>query len=399
MKRWHGEMTRRSSGLFVPIALGGLVSRPGFLVVSGLGKTIPGPVATQVATQLAILTQPAGAVTGVALTTQPVIQIKDANGNLVTGSTAAVTVAVNSGTPSLSGTLTVNAVNGVATFTNLVLTGTGSVSLVFTSSGLTSAVSNSFTVQASNTWANMPSGLTVIKETNWNFSIPTGTAQTCTGDPTNPQWVNRFAQGNGIAGSGAATTTDSNAPLDNGNILQFTYGVGYGSGGSSGTAPATLDLAPGSYKHLYIGFYAMWSSGWVSNSSGVSKIWFAYCSGSNNISHKGQGSAPNIYLEDTTEFPSGTNYQQNVGNRIYLAPGTYYKHEIEWKYESSSGAGDGIIRCWINGTKQTEYTNVSGWPNDSGFATPKFSPTFGGLNDSLAASQTLNINHTILAAA
>ncbi len=103
-------------------------------------------VAAPVATQLGIATQPAGAVSGINLTTQPVVEIRDAGGAVVSGSTASVTAAITSGTGTLVGTATVAAVNGVATFTNLRINGSGAHTLTFTSSGLTSAVSNSLTV-------------------------------------------------------------------------------------------------------------------------------------------------------------------------------------------------------------------------------------------------------------
>ncbi len=98
------------------------------------------------ATQLAVLTQPAGAVSGVAFTTQPVIEVRDANGNRVTSSTVAVTATRTDGNGVIAGTTTVNAVAGVATFTNLQLNGSGSNTLQFTSGALTAANSNAFTV-------------------------------------------------------------------------------------------------------------------------------------------------------------------------------------------------------------------------------------------------------------
>ncbi len=97
------------------------------------------------ATQLVLTTPPSGAVSGVVFTGQPTVEIRDANGNLTT-STAAVTVVKSSGGGTLTGTTTVNAVNGVATFSDLKLAGSGAHALTFTSTGLTSAVSGSFTV-------------------------------------------------------------------------------------------------------------------------------------------------------------------------------------------------------------------------------------------------------------
>jgi hypothetical protein len=82
---------------------------------------------------------PSSGMTGTAL--GAVIYIEDANGNLVTTSTAAVTI---SSTPAgVSGTLTVNAVNGVATFSNLIVNTPGTFTLTATSTGLPSVNSSS----------------------------------------------------------------------------------------------------------------------------------------------------------------------------------------------------------------------------------------------------------------
>ncbi|MCB9931951.1 MAG: hypothetical protein H6841_00855 [Planctomycetes bacterium] len=101
-------------------------------------------------TQLAITTQPAGAVPGVAFTTQPVVEICDGTGALVSTATHFVAVSLNGGSGgTLAGTLIVQAVNGVATFTDLSVNqaGTG-YSLTFSAVNLTSATSNSFDVVA-----------------------------------------------------------------------------------------------------------------------------------------------------------------------------------------------------------------------------------------------------------
>ena len=110
--------------------------------------------------QLVITTQPSGGVSGSALGVQPVVAIRDAGGNQ-TGSTASVTASLASGTGTLSGTTTVAAVNGVATFTNLVITGTGPHTLTFTSGALTAATSASFTVSAG-----APSQLVMVTQPN-----------------------------------------------------------------------------------------------------------------------------------------------------------------------------------------------------------------------------------------
>lgn len=99
------------------------------------------------ATQLAISAQPTGGVIGDPLARQPVIEIRDAAGNVVTTSTASVTVAIASGGGTLGGTTAVNAVGGVATFAGLSISGTpGDRTLTFSSTGLPSVTSASLTM-------------------------------------------------------------------------------------------------------------------------------------------------------------------------------------------------------------------------------------------------------------
>ena len=90
------------------------------------------------ATRLAVTTQPPGTVaagSGFGLT----VSAEDSYGNVATPFTGGVAVALanNPGGATLGGTLTVNAVNGVATFSGLTLDKTGSgYTLQATSSGL-----------------------------------------------------------------------------------------------------------------------------------------------------------------------------------------------------------------------------------------------------------------------
>lgn len=75
---------------------------------------------------LGVLTQPAGAVSNAVFTTQPVVEFRDAFGNVVPSASGPVTVSLASGNGTLvsSGALTVNAVSGRATFSGLSVRGT-----------------------------------------------------------------------------------------------------------------------------------------------------------------------------------------------------------------------------------------------------------------------------------
>ncbi len=99
------------------------------------------------ATRLALVRQPGGAVSGIALTVQPVVELRDAQDQPVPQRDVVVTASKDSGTGSLGGTLTaVTDSVGRATFATLQITGQGSHSLAFAALSLTGVSSELFTV-------------------------------------------------------------------------------------------------------------------------------------------------------------------------------------------------------------------------------------------------------------
>ena len=111
------------------------------------GGTTVGP-----ATQLAMITQPAGATTGNAFATQPVVEIRDAAGLRVTTDNAtSISVAITGGTGTsgaiLSGNLSVIATSGRVNFSGLSIDLAGTAyTLSFSATGLTGATSAAFNV-------------------------------------------------------------------------------------------------------------------------------------------------------------------------------------------------------------------------------------------------------------
>lgn len=100
-----------------------------------------------VALTLVVTRQPAGAKAGKPFTTQPVVEVRDAQG-AIAPSSVAVTAALSSGSGTLSGTAQVNAENGVATFTSLTIDKPGTYRLEFTAPGAQTAQSHDFSVNS-----------------------------------------------------------------------------------------------------------------------------------------------------------------------------------------------------------------------------------------------------------
>jgi hypothetical protein len=102
------------------------------------------------ATQLVFTTEPSGStVAGAAFGQQPVVTIRDANGNTVTTATNSVTLTLGTGSGVLSGTATIAAVGGVASFGGLSIDLIGADKTLAASSGaLTPDTTAAFTITA-----------------------------------------------------------------------------------------------------------------------------------------------------------------------------------------------------------------------------------------------------------
>ena len=148
-------------------------------------------------TQLSVTTQPsASAVSAVVFATQPAVQLRDAGGGAVSLSGVVVTAAIASGGGTLGGTTTATTnSSGLATFTNLSITGTpGSRTLGFSASGLTGATSNSINITGP-----PPTKLTITTQ-------PSSTATSGLAFSTQPVIQLRDASDNAVSQSGVSVT-------------------------------------------------------------------------------------------------------------------------------------------------------------------------------------------------
>lgn len=99
---------------------------------------------------LDVVVQPsAGVASGSVLAQQPVVRITDPFGNIIPGASNTVTATLQGPGATLGGSTSIAAVNGVATFTDLSLTGTaGNYTLAFAATGLTGDVSTAIALGA-----------------------------------------------------------------------------------------------------------------------------------------------------------------------------------------------------------------------------------------------------------
>lgn len=202
-----------------------LGSTPGNYTVTATGTppyapvTIDGNPVTFTATalgptKLRFTVQPSNDSAGGPITPAVQVAVEDQNGSIVTTSTAPVTVALNPASVTLGGTLTVNAVNGVATFSDLSIStaGTG-YTLTATSGTLTSATSSPFAVTAA-----APALITILA----------GDGLTVT-------------EGTAVTPAPSVRVTDKYGNPVQGAVVTFTPEPNGGNGGSVMGSPQTTD--------------------------------------------------------------------------------------------------------------------------------------------------------------
>jgi hypothetical protein len=190
-------------------------------------------VTLPLAAKLAFTTQPpSSSVSGSAFSAT--VSVEDAGGNVVTTDNSNVTIALASGTPgaNLAGTLTVQAVNGVATFSGLSVdkVGTG-YTLHATDASLTAADSSAFNIVAG-----AAAAIAFITQPTTNADIAAGSPITLVVHVTD-------AAGNAVAGESVALavasgfagstltatspqTTDANGDATFGNVSLDKTGTG-----------------------------------------------------------------------------------------------------------------------------------------------------------------------------
>lgn len=219
-------------------------------------------VAVPLATKLAIITQPAGAVDLIAFTTQPVVEVQSAAGAPVLQAGVTVTASIVAGAGSLVGTVTaVTGANGRATFSSLGIDASAppaSFTLRFSASGLTAVDSSSFTVVAASggfdLLGNKPAGYTVqVYDMQHNDQIPV-TGDQLIGSGPGHMVFNAAVTGTGLDQGRARRVSDATCPVNPPFCMEQFIPSGSGDFDNSTGAGLVYTLPPSETRGMYYRF-------------------------------------------------------------------------------------------------------------------------------------------------
>ena len=255
-------------------------------------------VSSGTASKLAFTTQPsASTVSGVAFAQQPVVTIQDAAGNTVTDAINSITLSLTTGAGTLDGTLSMNAVNGVADFSgkgvNINQAGTDKV-LTASATDLTSATTTpAFTI----TTASLAIGDTygggivayilVSGDPGYSATVQHGLIAASADQSGGIKWAETPYQDTSVSdgtltaiGTGSANTDKIIAQHDVSNIVRSTYAAGVARAYQGGnftdwSLPSKDELAKLYLNRVDVrnfGNYNYWSSS-QGNISPISTAW------------------------------------------------------------------------------------------------------------------------------
>jgi hypothetical protein len=163
----------------------------------------------------------------------------------------------------------------------------------------------------------------------------------------------------------------------------------------------TPDMAPNSEPSVHWillpsvrAVYAVWwvklSPNWVSSPAGGGKITFFHTATGQVYTGFFGSSAPHHLSVNTEWAPYGQKIWDPNVIATPLRYGQWYRMEWYLQWESAPGAGDGIIRWWVDGVLSGDFRTIR-YPNDLGFTQFEFAPT---LQNPPPGEQYMYIGHT-----
>jgi hypothetical protein len=326
------------------------------------GTTLADPPST--APVASVTLSPASLSLSVGATQRLTVTLKDAGGTILTGRSISWT----SSAPLLATVSTSGVVSGVAV---------GTATIRATSEGISSSAAITITTAPSGggSASHEPAGFRTFNDQPWDF---------LTGNGWN--YLRRTAS------KDAGIVLDATALRSPADVLRIIF-----------TTDMRRDTEPGVHwlrlpwvTEIYTSWWMKVSPNWTCSPAGCGKITFLFAQdGAGQVytniynSASGQG-APYRVGVNTEWAPYGQMIWMPNVTTTPVNPGEWHRIEVYYRWETSAGASDGIVRWWVDGTLNGSYTNVR-YPSARGFQEFQYAPT---LQNPPTAEMYMYVDHT-----
>jgi len=247
----------------------------------------------------------------------------------------------------------------------------GGSTITATSEGQNGAAQVTVTSGGGGTFgSNEPAGFRMLNDQPWN---------TLTGNGWN--YLRRTSSVD------ASIVTDALAPVSPSNVLRIAYSAGC----CSDAEPSVHWMSVPGVTEIYTSWSMKLSPNWIPNPAGGGKITFLWTNGVGqvytNLYHQA-GTAETGWTQGPP-YRIGLNTEWSpYGQKIWLPnvattginPGEWHKIEVYYRWGTS---GNGVIRWWVDGVLNGDYSNVSFPTSGTNFSQFEFAPTvqFAGSQD------------------
>jgi uncharacterized protein YjdB len=311
-------------------------------------------------------------------TTTAAAVVRDAGGNVLSGQTV-------SWTSSNTSVATVNSSTGVVTGVSV---GTSTIT------GTSGSATGTTTVNVATVVSNEPTGMALLGQKAMNCVKPTA----CESD---------WGFWDELYPNSTILVSDPTAPRSSPNVVQMIYKPQL-PGGSS---PASVGKTLSQKQIIYVLFSMKLSSNYQGHNSGVNKKLHFFTKGGRNtaiFNIRGGGSGtlvPGFLLQGLamplTFTPFGgssfTSTEQNLDanpNVCKTIRGQWHTYEMVLT-NNTPGVADGRGEIWMDGVKCVDVSGIGfvGSGQNNKWEDIWWSPTWGGVNDAVAADFTESVDH------
>ena len=201
--------------------------------------------------------------------------------------------------------------------------------------------------------------------------------------------------------SNCTIQSDPTAPMSPPNVGRIRYPAGFASGGEPCGESKPLS---GNYRTMYLSFWFMVSPNWDGHPTGANKIFHITIGGSNhfvvNLWGYGNGMLQmGVLLQGIVNSGTGStaaNWLPNLGTGEVVRGKWYHVEMIA--VGNSSGAADGSVDWWLNGTKIGSHSGIQYVSGAGTWQNIAWAPTWGGAGPAVPAEMYQYIDHLRLSA-